>query len=175
MTRCLPISQRSPGLEKTGSPQLGIHIEVVFPDFFVKDVGEQVLNLGTVKARQVGIEMRIIQILQESGKRLLIPSASELLSIIFRLFPVFIYIDNSAGNLSVSQVNCDRQCWCPPMIVISLFTTRDVAKPNSSIDIFSFLYSLSPGFSFTLGLYSAGLSTEIGSTLFSSFQHQLPP
>ena len=51
---------------------------------------------------------------------------------------------------------------------MSEFTTSGSANPNSSIEFLIFSYSLSPGFSFLRGLYSAGFRSFTGSTFSSA-------
>ena len=63
--------------------------------------------------------------------------------------------------------------WCPPIIVPSLFMMIGSTYPKWRILFFIFSYSLSPGFSSFLGLYSAGFKSAIFLfSIFISYLHQ---
>ena len=176
MTLCLPRHHRSPGLLKTGCFSSSSRSK----SSSLTSLLCSLLKSWSISGGSKPVLPRSKSLFPMSSNSCARRSSSHapviLFSAMFSAFSLTLSTSTMAQGTSVypsSIATVSR--WWPPMMVMSWLTTKGSAKPNSSMLFLIFSYSLSPGFSFFLGLYSAGFKTDTGRTFSSAVFTQAPP
>ena len=83
-----------------------LHIKIIFFDVLVMDFGEKLLNLRSLKTRQVSIEIHTLQIHQQVSQQLLIPCTRDLIQRnVQRLHLMLIFnMNHYTLNFCISQI-----------------------------------------------------------------------
>ena len=98
------------GLGETGFLQFLLHIKVVLFGILVIDAGEQLINLGAVKAGKISVELRFIQITDQISQKLFIPCARHLVhGNVQCLFLVLTQLNHNALDFLLAHVLENRK------------------------------------------------------------------